>query len=88
MPFFIVLTARWRFGAEQQKSSQMKKKNRTMYFPPTVETLSAKVESGLQVSGGGNATTSQYGTGSWDNSQGAATSQYGTGSWDNPPQFT
>ena len=42
------------------------------YSTPMVEVMSARVEGGMQASGNLN------------NSEGATTSQYGTGSWDSP----
>ncbi len=49
-----------------------KMNHKTSYIAPTAEVITARVEGGMQTSG------------SFNNSKGATTSQYGTGSWDSP----
>ena len=72
MPFLFYGNARWRFGAKQQKMSQMKEKeDKTKYERPNVVVKSVAVENGMQLSGhpdeSSNVSTSQYGSASWDN---------------------
>lgn len=58
----------------------MNEKNcKNSYVSPSVEVLNARVESGYQASGNhneGNANTTRYNAGSWDDPSGNTNSRY------------